>query len=87
MSLSTGKVAAAEVQADLLEAKEKGKDAYNQFISDRLMSDQPSKQFHDRLPKLKINTFSDIQQSKKAKTASKEVVLKADHKNCLDTWY
>ena len=80
ISLSSGRVAPDPIRNDLLEAKEKGERAYKEFRQDRLECDQTRKKFHDRLKKLKLKTFSDMQKTKKTRTTSKEVVLKADHK-------
>ena len=64
VSLSTSSVAPESVQQDLLNAKEQGEHAYKAFCTERLMSNQPSKQFHDRLQKLKLKTFSDVKRSR-----------------------
>ena len=80
MSLSTGKVATTEVQKDLLNAREQGELAFTKFKQERMQAGEASTKFHDRLPKLKLKTFSDTQRSQKLRTPNKEVVLKADNK-------
>lgn len=57
VSLSTGRLAPDEVIRDLTTAFEKGDSAYQLFKSERL-SAAPIKQFHDRLPKQNLKTFS-----------------------------
>ena len=60
-----------------LAAKEKGDQAYKSYKGNRLYSHQHS--FHERLPKLQLRMFKDLEKIKVRK-CNKEVVLKADHK-------
>ena len=73
VSLSTSSVAPESVQQDLLNAKKQGEHAYKAFRMERLTSNQPSKQFHDRLQKLKLKTFSDVKKSRKVKASNKDI--------------
>jgi hypothetical protein len=79
-SLSTSSVAPESVQQDILNAKEQGEHAHKSFCMERLMSNQPSKHFDNRLQKLKLKTFSDVKKSRKVKASNKAIILKADHK-------
>ena len=79
ISLLTGKIAAKDIESDLMDAEKKGKRSYQDFKTERLQS--TGKKFHDRLPKLQLKTFSNLQKTTKRKIkSSKEVILKADHK-------
>jgi len=68
------------VAKDLLEAYRIGEDAYQTFKQERLQEDAPSTQFHDRITKKKLKTFSDIRKKPRNQGLTKEVVLKADRK-------
>lgn len=78
-SLSTGNVAPADVAQDLLEANERGRKAYEDFQQDRLGPER-SIPFHERLPRLKLKTFSSLKEKKTTRTSNKQTMLKADHR-------
>ena len=78
INLSTGTTAPPDISNDLLLAHESGQKNYQAFYHDRLQN--RSKAFYDRLPKLKLKTFTDMRKQQSAKTANKETILKADHR-------
>ena len=79
VSISTGTLPPPDVVRDLLDAKKIGTEAYETFKQDRLEDKRPKTQFHDKITKKKLKTFSDIQ--KKASTSNlNKVVLQADRK-------
>lgn len=80
VSLSTAAEAPPEVAKDLLEAYKIGEEAYQTFKQERLQEDAPSTQFHDRMTKKKLKTFSDIRKKPRNQGRAKEVILKADRK-------
>ncbi|XP_053399793.1 uncharacterized protein LOC123523028 [Mercenaria mercenaria] len=80
VSLSTGMTASMDICNDLLGAKEKGENAYQAFKENRLLTEQPSEMFYDRLPRQQLKTFSSIQKTKKTKISGNEYILKADNK-------
>ena len=80
VSLSSAAQAPPEVAKDLLEAYIIGEDAYKTFKQECLQEDAPSTQFHDRMTKKKMKTFSDIRKKPRNQGHAKEVVLKADRK-------
>ena len=61
---------------DILTAKEKGDQAFVDFLSKRLSGDRTMK-FFDILPKIKLKSFSTLK-SKKTVAKDKEIMLKAD---------
>ena len=77
-NISTGAVAGDDVDvvADILSAKEKGKQAYSDFISNRLAQGRTIK-FFDTLPKMKMKSFS-TPKPKKIAANGKEIMMKAD---------
>ena len=75
-NMSTGAIVEPELISDVLNAREKGKEACEQFISERLSSSR-SKKFFDSLPRIKLKSF-DTASRKKVKATNKEVMLKAD---------
>jgi len=60
VSLSTGAKAPSEVAKDLLEAYKIGEEAFQTFQQEHLQEDAPSTQFHEKMAKKKLQTFSDI---------------------------
>ena len=79
-NMSTGAIVEPELISDVLNAREKGKETCEQFISERLSSSR-SKKFFDSLPRIKLKSF-DTASRKKVKSTNKEVMLKAN-KNLL----
>ena len=75
-NMSTGAMVEPELISDVLNARGKGKEACEQFISERLSSSR-SKKFFDSLPRIKLKYF-DTASRKKVKATNKEVTLKAD---------
>jgi len=80
VSLSTAAEAPPEVAKDLLEAYKIGKEAYQTFQQQRLQEDAPSTQFHEKMIKKKLKTFSDMRKKPRSNSRAKEVVLKADRR-------
>ena len=75
-SISTGAVPSPDAIRDMCHAREKGEDAYNDFVNERLGEDRTI-DFFATLPKMKLQSFS--KKSIKTKTSSeKEIELKAD---------
>jgi len=72
VSLSTAAEAPSEVAKDLLEVYKVGEEAYQTFMQERLQEDVPSMQFHEKVTKTKLKTFSDIRK--------KSCSLKADRR-------
>ena len=62
-NLSTGAAVNDDAVNDILNAKEKGKQAFLDFISDRLASGRSSK-FFDTLPRFKLKSFNTHVQKK-----------------------
>lgn len=73
-SLSSGLVATQQVREDIMNAHDKGSAAFQNFVSDRCLSD-PQKQFFDPLPKLQLKTFSSLKKVFKTKLKDKTVAL------------
>ena len=71
-SLSTGIEATTEVTDDLLQAKNKGKQAANEFVVNRCSSN-PTSDYFDRLKKAKLKTFKDLKAVRKV--PNKDLVL------------
>lgn len=78
VSLSTALAAPAEVAKDLLEAYRIGENTYQAFKEERLETDTPTTQFHDKMTKKKLRTFSDIRMKPRKQGPAKETILKAD---------
>lgn len=77
LNISNAAVASTDIAKDLAKAKERGESAYTSFKEDRLETDPPAIQFHERLPKLKLKTFTDASKSKRIKSGSgKEIILR-----------
>ena len=72
--LSTETTASPEVCYDLLEALNKGENAYSQFQHQRLECSQ--KGFFERLPRLNLKTFDKMKCRVTRKSSNKEIVLK-----------
>lgn len=78
VSLSNATVAPPDVAKDLLDAREIGEQAYQAFKHERLETTPPTTQFHDKMTKKKLKTFSEIQKKPRSKGKDKEVALIAD---------
>ena len=76
VNVSTGMIATPDVVNDLLNAYEKGKAAYDQFIDSRLYSNRNSL-FFDTLHKLQLKTFGSMNK-KIVNVKGKELVLTVD---------
>ena len=68
-NISTGATPGVDVETDLLNAKEMGKQAHKEFTSNRLASERNMK-FFDTLPQIKLKSFST--------SKPKKVLAKAD---------
>ena len=60
VNLSTGILAPEDITDDLLKARRVGEEAYQDFKSSRLEQEEPTVKFHDKLPKQKLKTFSNM---------------------------
>ena len=80
VSLSTAAAAPADVARNLLDAKKIGEQAYRVFKEENLQADATSGQFHHKITKKKLKTFSDIRKKSRSQGHGKEVVLNADRK-------
>ena len=79
ISLSTGIAVSPEIVEDLLQARQKGEEAYLKFRGERLEKESPTVKFHDKLKKQNLKTFSSIKKTTRMKQAQiKDVVLKTD---------
>ena len=76
--ISTAATATKDVRDALIEAHQKGKQAYLQFHEERLQSNPPHKKFHEAIPKLKLKTFSSMSHEKRSVTQGKTIILKTD---------
>ena len=77
VSISTGTLAPPDVARDILDAHKIGMAAYEEFKRDRLEDEVPKAQFHDKITKMRLKTFSDIRKKTSA-TNSNNVILQAD---------
>ena len=77
VSISTGTLAPPDVARDILDAHKIGMAAYEEFKRDRLEDEIPKAQFHDKITKKRLKTFSDIRK-KTSVTNSNNVILQAD---------
>ena len=80
VNLASGKVAPPEIAKDLLEAEKVGEVAYETFKHERIEGDLSKQQFHGRMRKLKLKTFSDAYKTIHKVGSSKDIVLNADRK-------
>ena len=79
--LFTGKVATPDVEHDLLQAKDKGEEAYKAFRGQRLQSNPPKVKFHDSITKAKLKTFTHLNKKVPVKAGkNQEVIIKADRR-------
>ncbi len=77
VSISTGTLAPPDVARDILGALKFGIAAYEEFKRDQLEDERPNAQFHDKITKKRLNTFSDIRKKTSASN-SNNVILQAD---------
>ena len=80
VSLSTSTVAPPNVSNDLLEAHRIGEEAYQSFKQEHLEASSPKMQFHDKMTKKKLMTFSDIRKKSQNQQETKNTGLMADRK-------
>ena len=73
--LSSGRIADENVKQDLT-AKEKGRQAFQSFINERLVTN--NKRFFDTLKKLKLRSFRDAKRKTSVRAGKKNVIIKAD---------
>ena len=76
-NICSGAIATSYVLADLLQAHAKGEQEFSKVVETRLRTDEVS--FFDRLPKLKLQTFSKMNQQKTVKVKGQDVIVRADH--------
>ena len=75
--LASGIEASSDVAQDLLQAEEHGLNRFKDFIRERLISGNSSKEFYDPLQKLNLKTFS-VQKSKKTSGNNPREILRSD---------
>ena len=79
VSISTGTLAPTDVARGILEAHKIGIAAYGEFKRDRLEDEMPNAQFHDKITKKRLKTFSDIRNKTSTSASnSNNVILQAD---------
>ena len=76
-SLSTGVAATSEVHNDLLEARERGQKAVNEFVVSRCSS-APTTDYFDPLRKMKLKSFKDLKTTTKVRTKDLVLPLRMD---------
>ena len=76
-SISTGASPPQDVVLDLCDAEQKGKLAYERFVTERLHEDGRGK-FFGRIPRLRLTSFASILSRKCVKVKEKELMLKID---------
>ena len=76
-SLSTGVAATSEVRNDLLEARERGQKAVNEFVVSRCSS-APTSDYFDPLRKMKLKTFKNLKTTTKVRTKDLVLPLRMD---------
>lgn len=74
--ITSGQVASEADSADLLNAKERGEETFQEFFQQRLETEKVD--FHATITKLKLKTFKDTAASSVTKVRGKEMALKAD---------
>ena len=79
INLASGKVAPPNVVKNLLQAEMMGEAAYDTFRTKCIEGNMSQVCFHERLPKLKLKTFTDMHKSGR-KAGSKQVILNTDRK-------
>ena len=77
-NLSSGIVASDSVTADLLNTHSIGEQKFMDFYNQRLKPSENRVDFFDRLPLLKIKTFSSMVKTKSMKVSGQEVIVRAD---------
>ena len=78
ISISTASAAPPKVKHNLMNAKDKGEKAYDEFRKVRF-GEKASKDFYDRQSK-QLKTFSDLRKSKKTKVPGIDIIIKADRR-------
>ena len=77
--ISTGTLAPTDVARGILDAHKIGMAAYGEFKRDRLEDEMPKAQFHDKITKKRLKTFSDIRNKTSTSASnSHNVILQAD---------
>ena len=77
MNIASGVSASDAVHCDLPAALEKGEAKLKEFIEQRLEVGELG--FHEKLPKLKLKTFSTMVKETSVSVDKTKVVVKADH--------
>lgn len=80
VSISTGALAPPDIAKDLLDAHKIGTEAYETFKKDRLEDIKAKTQFHDKMTRKNLKTFSGIHKKPSSASNSNKVVLQADRK-------
>ena len=61
INLSTATVVTSDIANDLLKSFKVGEDAYRDFKTKHLETSPPTAQFHDKMTKINLKTFSQSQ--------------------------
>ena len=77
VSISAGTLAHPDVAGGILDAHTCGMAAYEKFKRDRVEDEWPKAQFHDKITKKRLKTYSDIRTKTSASNAN-NVILQAD---------
>ena len=75
-NITSGLVASPEVQNDMLCALERGEEHVRSFIDKRIVHNAIP--FYDRVPQLKLLTFSAMAKAKSINVNGKDVIVRAD---------
>ena len=79
VSISTGTLAPPDATRGILDGHKIGMAAYGEFKRDRLEDEMPKAQFHDKITKKRLKTFSDIRKKKSTSASnSNNVILQTD---------
>ena len=75
--LSSGAPATSKIESDLLNADAIGENAFNQFVTERLV--EKSTSFHQPISRKALSTFASLKESKKVtNAANKQIEIKAE---------
>ena len=78
LCISSGVLADASVEKDLLMAQEKGEESYVLFKKNLCTDDSNIPHFFSTMKKAKLKTFASMTKIKRIQTKDKEIILKAD---------
>ena len=84
VSISTGTLAPPDVARGILDAHKIGMAAYGEFKRDRLEDEMPKAQFHDKITKKRLKTFSDIRKKTSTSASNSNIVILQADRNLFD---